>query len=171
MYPTKQYAPTCVDGAVGDTFCQTDNAALTVWIGPSLPGPGVGRMNVTTALISQFEPTDLDVRFLSAPVYSGQSETDVIYEVGGVPSGFDGMTWCDDAVTATKCDQHYIGFRTNTPSVAIACHETGHAVGLTHGPQAAPRLPESDPRLGCMRNPAVGDSLGVNNVENINKTY
>jgi hypothetical protein len=81
------------------------------------------------------------VYWTSSPSYSGSAETDVIYQVS--TSGFSGnvigQTWCNDAVSSTRCDQEYVRFRAaGYVDRELACHETGHAVGLTHGPDATP---------------------------------
>ena len=60
-----------------------------------------------------------------------------------------------------------------TITVNIACPETGHAVGLTHGANAYPTTPEYYGSLGCMRNADDPDfdKLLTNNVDNINLVY
>jgi hypothetical protein len=77
-----------------------------------------------------------------------------------------------------RCDQAYINFLYANPSQnyarALACHETGHAVGLLHGEDAyTSGIRNDDSRLGCMVTPVNGDLrlLGSNNVANINDVY
>jgi hypothetical protein len=169
MFPTANTRWGCVDGRQpGANFCQTDNSALTVFRESSLSA--AGKANVFNALQRNYQPTDLTVSYPGSPSYTGSNETDIIYRRGSVPSGADGVAWCDDAVSSVKCDQHYVQFRYATPGEALACHETGHAVGLTHGGNASPRLSNTDGRLGCMRTPVSG-GLGAQNVEMINGTY
>lgn len=103
----------------------------------------------------------------------GSAETDIVYQIGAtVPSGFDGWAWCDDAVSTTRCDQHYVRLRANSVTNGLICHETGHAVGLTHGNHAAPNVGQTDARLGCMKTPVTAnEALGSMNKANINETY
>ncbi|WP_448317851.1 hypothetical protein [Streptomyces sp. CO7] len=174
MYPTSNFAPSCYDGSMSDgTFCQTDNATLTVYRQGTLTSGE--KSAISSALTGYYGPTDLAVSIKSSGVYSGDSETDIVYQAGSLPATTIGRAWCNDAVTSRKCDQHYVRFNDNTSSIGAinksdTCHESGHAVGLTHGPQAAPKLGLYDNRLGCMSyNDVYG--LGSNNVQNINATY
>ena len=106
-------------------------------------------------------------------MYSGSAQTDIIYQANGsrIPSGAEGFKWCDNAASYFHCDQHYIAFRSSSPDPGLACHETGHAVGLTHGSNASPVLSNTDTRLGCMTTPVLNRWLGSNNAEGINATY
>ncbi|MEV5351619.1 hypothetical protein ACIPM2_28530 [Streptomyces sp. NPDC086081] len=173
MYPTSNYSPTCRDGEMGDTFCQTDNKALTVYRQGSLTG--AEKSTISRAVKDYYGPTDLAVKVESRGVYKGDSETDIVYKAKTLSRSKIGIAWCDDAVTSRKCDQHYIAFNKNNAEIgpinkSDACHETGHAVGLTHGPEASPRKGLRDNRLGCMSyNDVYG--IGANNKENINSTY
>ncbi|MBG0853089.1 hypothetical protein I2W78_14830 [Streptomyces spinoverrucosus] len=173
MYPTANYSPTCRDGEMGDTFCQTDNRTLTAYREGSLSS--AEKSTVSRALKDYFGPTDLVVKIQSSGVYSGGAETDIIYKSKTLARTKIGIAWCDDAVTSRKCDQHYIAFNKNHSAIgpinkADACHETGHAVGLTHGPNASPAKGLHDNRLGCMSYDDIY-GLGANNKENINSTY
>ncbi len=84
----------------------------------------------------EYDPTDLTAIQESTPSYTGGSETDVIFQYGYLPPEAAGMAWCDDAISSSVRDQHYAKFNTSSPSYALACHETGHTVGLTHGADA-----------------------------------
>jgi hypothetical protein len=55
----------------------------------------------------------------------------------------------------------------------LACHETGHAVGLTHGIDAAPVESNTASELGCMETPDSGtrSTLGSHNRSEINSVY
>jgi hypothetical protein len=170
MYPTANYSPTCVDGSMGSTFCQTDNATLTVYRESSLTS--TGKSNIAFVLDNEYHVTDLNVSYPSTPSYSGDAETDIIYQQrGDVPSNLDGIAWCNDAVTSVRCDQHYNAFRSSSPGRAISCHETGHAVGLTHGANASPAISQTDPSLACMQTPTPTGDLGAHNTNSINATY
>jgi hypothetical protein len=177
MYKTSHTFWDCADlgsaTASASRFCRTDNSQLT-WFAEQAP-PGLVSF-IATIMDNTFGiPTDLDTSMESPPVYSGTNETDVIFVFrGDIPSGFAGWTWCDDAITSTKCDQHYVAI---LDSIYVGwefiCHEVGHAVGLTHGDDADPAVDNLDSRLGCMRTPLSvnGLNLGVININEINATY
>ncbi|MFE9171127.1 hypothetical protein [Streptomyces kebangsaanensis] len=168
MYPTKNTPWSCKDGNMGDGFCKTDNKDLTVWLQGSLSS--AGKTKVRNAL-KHYNATDLVVSYPDKPSYSGDSETDIVYQKGSVPSGARGITWCDDAIGNNKCDQHYARFAAADPPASTACHETGHAVGLTHGQNASPKLKQTDSRLACMVTPSQSSELGSHNKSMINETY
>lgn len=174
MYPTVNYSHACSDASVTNlSFCQTDNATLTVYRQGTLTSSE--KSVISGALTGYYSPTDLAVSIKSSGVYSGDSETDIVYQAGSLSKTTIGVTWCNDATTLRECDQHYIRFNDNTSTVGAinksdACHETGHAVGLTHGTYAYPKLSLYDNRLGCLSYNDVY-SLGSNNRELINVTY
>lgn len=75
-------------------------------------------------------------------VYSGTSETDVVWQHWDLPQGVRGRTRCDDITVSGTCDQAYlymdmaeisIGSNDNQDADKTVCHEWGHALGLTHG--------------------------------------
>lgn len=168
MYKTTNFNPNCSGATLFGNFCQTDNSALTVYRTPSINAQG--QSNIAAALV-YYNNTNLNVSYPANPTYTGSDETDIIYESrADVPGTALAWTWCDDAVSTTRCDQHYTAFRSSQPSVNNACHETGHAVGLTHGGNAAPQIPDDDSSLGCMRIPSTVP-LGAHNVALINSTY
>jgi hypothetical protein len=169
MMPTPNYLVVCGNGSLGGPFCQTDNASLNVFREASITA--TGKANIAAALNEEYAPTDLGITFASTPSYSGSAETDIIYQQGDVSGTAVGIAWCNDAVSALKCDQHYNRFDSSTPSKALACHETGHAVGLTHGQNASPALAQGDDSLGCMTTPVETSDLGTHNTWMINATY
>lgn len=173
MYKTSNANWNCSDGDFGDGFCQTDNATLTVFRQASVPA--AKKTSIKQMLTNQYAPTDLSIHYPSTASYTGDSETDIIYQVSA--SGFSGttigQTWCNDAVTSTKCDQEYVRFRgTIQFDKELMCHETGHAVGLTHGQDASPAESNTAAELGCMETPDGGGlGLGAHNKSEINATY
>ena len=174
MYKTSNYDPNCASGSMGATYCQTDNSALTVFRQTSLTA--ANRSLIASMLNNQYVPTDLTLTYHTADtvMYSGSAETDIIYQVNSsVPSGLDGITWCNNAVTTTKCDQHYVAFDSNAVVTnGMSCHETGHAIGLTHGAEASPSLGDMTASLECMATPvASGEPLGSHNAYWVNNTY
>lgn len=173
MYPTANYKSKCPDGSPGSPFCQTDNRDLTVFMESSVDSGG--RAAIREALDYSFDnSTVLNVGYPASASRSGGSETDIIYQARVPISGFAGRTYCDDAVAERRCDQHYVQFADGVVIQRdIACHETGHAVGLTHGQQANPRQSNSSSTLACMVNgPSYPtDQLGTHNIKTINNTY
>lgn len=157
LVPTDNYSPRCDEGSAGSgPVCQTDNRDV-YWYMDShgefeLESPD--RDDVNRAIDDSYRPTDLAFHYDSSPVFDGGAETDLIYQEGWVDNGFDGYTWCDDAVGffGHDCDQHYVRIRGNgTYTPGLSCHETGHAVGLVHGEDSSPARDNQDStRLGCM---------------------
>lgn len=159
---------------IGDLFCQTDNTTLAVWVG-STTLSDADENAIRATLDQSYTTTDLNVQYHSSPVTTGTAETDIMYGKGsGVPSGNIGWTWCDDSVSSTTCDQHYVRWTTATAvNQPTACHETGHSVGLTHGANASPAISNTSASLNCMQRPSSGGGsfLGSHNAAQINATY
>ena len=139
-------------------------------------------IEINRVMRGSFNNTILTTFYDTTPNFSGPGETDVIYRSNF--NDFDdpnrnwiGYTWCDDVASGGNvydCDQAYINFVNRfTVSTALACHETGHAVGLTHGQDASPRTDNRANVMYCMETPINNnrDILGCNNVGNINIVY
>jgi hypothetical protein len=110
--------------------------------------------------------------FDTSASYSGSAETDIIYQHGtGVPAGLSGIAWCDDAISAIRCDQHYIRFTSANPGTALSAHETGHAVGLAHPNNADPPQAPNDALFQTMVTPVFTSNLGAHNIQQINSIY
>lgn len=116
-------------------------------------------VDLDVPLDTHTDTTALNVSFKSTCVTSGSAETDIVYQRGAhEPSRVLGRTVCNDAVSSTRCDQHDVRFDTGAPSGRnLACHETGHAVGLTHGQEADPAQANGANSLGRMQTPLTGD--------------
>ncbi|MFE9691925.1 hypothetical protein [Micromonospora sp. NPDC005806] len=185
MMPTANYDVICLSasGPADGEVCRTDNADVYWYADSANPGElEADDFNaLRTMLLNEYVPTDLALTYDSSPVFSGDAETDLVYQEAEadlpLPSGILGATWCNGAAPAYyECDQTYIrivspdGFRRYGGS--IACHETGHGVGLVHGNDASPRLDPGDARLGCMVNEDQFPSdLGSDSTHLINVTY
>ena len=173
MVPTGNYNYQCYDAQPYEgPVCQTDDASVSFGIESSVTSD----IEIRRSLAWQYNPTDLTVTGqVSPPVYAGSGETDIIYTVRStVPTGASAIYWCNDAVSTYKCDQGYVAFRSMSDALtrSTACHETGHAVGLTHGPNAYPAVSIYDPVMGCMKyGNGPTDALGNQNVQMINQTY
>jgi len=165
MVPTQTYRPFCYGTGMEDAMvCQTDNVNVYWYADSGNPGEleANDRQSLQNMLSNQYAPTDLIMHYDSTPVFSGTAQTDIIYQEAEsalpLPSGYRGWTWCnaDVGTEAYKCDQQFVriaspdGYRLFNGG--IACHETGHAVGLLHGNDAYPTLDPADGRLGCMMN-------------------
>lgn len=186
MVPTQNYHPFCYGTGIADAMvCQTDNANLYWYADSYDPGEleADDVQSLQNMLSNQFAPTDLVIYYDSTPVFEGTAQTDVIYQEAEatlpLPSGYRGFTWCNDDVgtEAYKCDQQYV--RIQSPDGyrifggGLACHETGHAVGLLHGNDAYPALDPADGRLACMMNgvATLPYYLGSDQSHQIDLTY
>lgn len=157
--------------------CQTDNRQLSYFMQGSLEHGD--KVVVNRVMKTQYAPTVFVRHHPKKPKYHGSGETDIIYREHKVPSGLVGYTGCNDPLPkATRpyaCDQQYVTIKGGGwyHRDGLVCHETGHAVGLTHGADANPRVSNQKMALRCMRTPAThpDDKLGTNNQQNINQTY
>jgi hypothetical protein len=167
MRPTTNYFEECAF----DNYCTTDNATLTYFSQGSLAP--YSRTQIRVVLENQFDPTDFTVTRQDPPRYDGTAETDIVYRLLPLPPGVAGVTQCDDPIGLWKCDQHYVTFHNDFWAQHITCHESGHAVGLTHPQDASPDLPGSHASFACMKtidNYNV-NGLGAHNVSQINGEY
>ncbi|MDA1361700.1 hypothetical protein O1R50_18880 [Glycomyces luteolus] len=179
MYPTQYANGGCIseEPNARQATCRTDNATLTYYMdsGGDFELETPDKDDVRATMSNDYNPTDLSVSYDSTPSFSGSAETDIIYQEGSadIPSSVDGMTWCNNASNLDECDQQFVRIRgAGYYSRGLACHETGHAVGLVHGSVSSPIKSNTDSRLGCMVTPVgTNTSLGDNNIENINNTY
>lgn len=184
MSPTGNPGNICVQqpGGAGPTsdpgVCRTDNRNWTWYMDSS----GEFKLETadreaTRAGMKQWNRnTDINASYDSTPTFGGAGETDVIYQEGLVPafpvSG--GITWCQDKVNGTnwKCDQHYIRIRgAGTYSKRLVMHEAGHALGLTHGPEAKPAKGGNASIMGIMRTGSLPNTLGATPKAQVNSTY
>ena len=178
MVGNANYDFECTEGGPGyGRVCRTDNAGVYYYMdsGGEFELETADRDNVRYVMSTYYNPTDLTVTYDSSPVFSGDAETDVVYQEGAVSGGFDGYTWCNDASPSGRyvCDQTYVrieggGLYTR----GLTCHETGHSVGLLHGANSNPVTSNTDADLGCMRTPvSSGATLGTNQRNRINAAY
>ncbi|WP_405615952.1 hypothetical protein OG292_21915 [Streptomyces sp. NBC_01511] len=176
LVPTINYNKACYKGVAGDAgVCQTDNAQVTYYMdsGGSNALETVDKNVVQKMMSSEYAPTDLSISYDSTPTWSGSGETDIYYAEAAVPGSYVGAAWCNDPSSTYRCDQTYIRIEGGGQyTTGRSCHETGHAVGLVHGAESAPRLSQTSSALGCMQTPSKsGLPLGPNNKENINSIY
>lgn len=176
-----RYSPRCSEGSDAGTgpVCRTDNGTVSVWLQSSASGDAAARRSILDALNLSFDRTaSLSVVYPSKPSYNTSADTDIIYQGGSIAagSGFDGYTWCADpqATNYYGCDQQFVKVRTTSGvDRQLACHETGHAVGLLHGDNADPYKDPTSPQLECMKNPRDSSryGLGETNTYWINYMY
>lgn len=173
MVPNPRYDRPCqqTDSDGGGGVCRTDNANWRVYRQNSLESTDKSRVH--DVLREQYSPTDLAVHFPDSPVYTGDSETDLIYQEGSVSGSANGRTWCNDQAGDThECDQQYARIEPGHYTYGLTCHESGHAVGLLHGYNADPQTSNTADILGCMKTPVNSDAkLRANQKENINSVY
>lgn len=83
-------------------------------------------------------------------------------------------------MTTERCDQHYVRFDNSTPAQKVVCHESGHAVGLTHGSDADSgyypdgSVDDADDSLACLQTPVSvfqTAKIGPHNTSEVNGTY
>lgn len=167
------------------TVCQTDNSTTSWWAEveidkTSSTSDTPTEVAIRATISGSYEgTTGLDMGYDPTPVFAGSGETDIIYR--SKPAHFEdtkyiGYTWCDNAdpYANYECDQQYINFRNvNTVDRALACHETGHAVGLVHGVDSGPAVNDLDERVGCLARPHYPSRqfLGANLVRSIDGHY
>lgn len=173
LVPTANYDHACQSStAYGGYVCQTDNSSLSAYVESSISSSS--QNIIESVLVLQYQPTDLTLSLPSTATYTGSPETDIVYQIrSDVPSGNQGYTWCDNSVGFYGCDQQYVAFQNNSViNDGLACHESGHAVGLTHGANASPTQSQTSPSLGCMaRQVSSSATLGSNNISAINGFY
>lgn len=188
IVPTANYNFTCQNATQLNpkNVCRTDNASTGWWMERNIDfttsaSDTTAEININKTMNNSYDGTDLDTFYDSTPVFSGAGETDVIYRSNNAAFGstdFIGYTWCDDdeGGSTYECDQQYVNFRSLGANRALACHETGHSVGLLHGDNASPYVNPRDPDndyMACMTNPLVNgrELLEPSNVANINGAY
>ena len=181
LVPNSNYTVICTHGSYSGngSICQTDNATVSWYAQGSVTGYPSDYDAVKATINGSYDPTAaLDFVYDSTPTYSGAGETDIIYQEGTISAGdnYVGFNYCDDPVDGSryKCDQQYVGFKqTTSVDRSLACHETGHAVGLLHGVYSSPAVSNTTTDLACMITPhdPANQYLGSNNVTNIDNTY
>lgn len=165
MFKTATWGPNCQSASFGN-YCRTDNSTLTYYIYSHITNPGT----IDTNLANQYEPTDLALVKHATLVDSGGSETDTVFYTDS-SLGFNGWTYCDDAINTNQCDQHYVAFNSTAPGTTTICHETGHSVGLTHPAQASPSASNSDSTFACMTTNQSSSVTGTHNRQQIDAQY
>ena len=178
MFPTANYYSGDSQCTVNRS-CQSDNSSVTAYVGYLGPHMLTATQNT---LNNSYHTTDLNVSYQSPPVTTGDFETDIIYQYGDLPGNAFGLNDCKSPVTGTsKCDRTQVTYDgdwicsvncSNSFAQSVACHETGHAVGLLHGVNANPVLSNNDTSLHCLREPISGvHTMGTHNVDMVNWQY
>lgn len=160
-----------------DDACRADNHDHYVYIG--YLGPTF-RQGVTSTLNGSYDTTDLDVHYVGSPTAS----TDVIYHYLDLPGTTSGLYQCRDprGYDCGRADVYFDSEQVCDPYCsdndvrAVACHETGHSVGLVHGDEAYDHpISNTTGSLYCMQTDTGGlpvpYQLGSHNADQINVVY
>lgn len=136
---------------------------------------------VNGTLYDSYDTTDL---YIAPAQYDHSSDTDVYYYYdNALPATVLGRTSClMEGTHAAKCDHFHVRFNQQlaidlgwgdgtaadqSRLQAIACHETGHTVGLTH-------VEGNESLYQCMSTPIDADTphtMGTHNVGHVNGYY
>jgi hypothetical protein len=152
------------------TTCLADNANQYVYYEL---GPMLTRATDAT-LYGSYDTTRINV-FKDGGHYT---QTDAVYRnEDRMPYELLGRAVCVNDVAGTKrCDHFHVEYHSDrlnelgwnvdtsqnrTRLHALACHESGHTVGLLHGEDADPPIANNHEALRCMRTPLVETDTGV----------
>ena len=169
-YWTQRYNPACQRNV---TPCMNDDSVLS-WnhdLGPRL------RAAVEGTLANSYENTDIDVQWTNVI----NEQLDVLYYVADLPGTTAGQYFCLNTASAYQCDHAHIifdgtlaGGMSDRLLRQLACHETGHSVGLLHPADGGPGISDQNPNYQCMTRPlgAVdAPDLGGHNAGHLNDAY
>jgi hypothetical protein len=171
-----------VSEGAASTVCMADNQNHYVYYAL---GPMLTRATDAT-LYGSYDTTAINV-FKDGGHYAS---TDVYYyNETELPVNVLGRTSCihDSTSDVHDCDHFHVGYHSDrlnelgwnvdttqnrTRLHALACHESGHTVGLTHGGDAGSIMANDDPALRCMRTPLVETDTGVgtHNADHLNNS-
>ncbi|MFS3128091.1 hypothetical protein ACLM5J_06770 [Nocardioides sp. Bht2] len=176
LVPTGNPISGCGQGFSVGGACQTDNKNVYWHMadGGAKALETNDRVALKAMLDDQFQGP-MNLTYDSTPAFTGSAETDWIFQEDSPGPGLAGYVWCNDKIGTWRCDQHYIMIDTGAYlNPKITCHETGHAVGLTHGDWATPSTANNASSLGCLRGPysaITSNALGANNKAQIAAVY
>jgi hypothetical protein len=186
ILPTSRFSgcstATGIQGNAGP--CLTDNATLGFWMESEIDSTSSSdtsaEAQINATMSRSYDGTDLNTAYDSSPTFSGIGETDVIFRSHlheFTDTNTVGYYFCNDSEGST-CDQGYVNLRSVNYSSAymraLACHETGHAVGLLHPNDSSPAKSMTDTRFECMMNSPMSSHYGLGadpNIVNINDWY
>lgn len=118
-----------------------------------------------------------DVEFFPASGHLGV--TDVVWRLEPIAGDVIGQYRCLTNATGWRCEHAHILFDPGAAEDladqwlrALACHETGHSIGLTHAPDGIPFYGPQSGVIRCMATPLLPDSyIGPHNVMHISANY
>lgn len=168
------YGP-CNGPYVAECYADTDAHNWDCDLGPNM------LTAVVDTLYGSWDTTDLEIT-LNSDCGNGSHNTyvDVYYYHLNVPNGDYALTDCKDTVAGqpTKCDHWHVTFDPDELVLhsaaflkSVACHETGHTVGLWHQPYTGGSgMVDSD--WQCMRSDLnFPTNVGAHNVGHVNWWY
>lgn len=153
--------------------CMTNDKSVYTFTGDL--GPQM--LTATNGALSSINATNLNT---FAGAYAHGSGTDIYYGYEDLP-GPVGRYMCVTIEGGWKCTHAHVmydgdalaGYSAFSQRFA-ACHESGHAVGLTHGEDGSPQLANNATALECMKTPiqtSGSNILGTHNNAHINSNY
>lgn len=125
-------------------------------------------------LYNSYHTTDIDVNVVGATNNGAEATSADIFYRNGSLGGDYGLTSCQ-SWSGHVCQHNHVIYDASalagntTVLKSLACHETGHAVGLTHpGSVGAP----DDPSIyHCMVESGWAPNVGTHNVNHINTNF
>lgn len=158
--------------------CRTDNRNWVYYMDSGGTGEleAEDRQAATAGMSAWGNNTVMNVSYDSTPVFSGNAQTDVVFQEGGfgAPDSIAAVTWCVSKVDGKPwvCDSQYIRMRgAGTYNKWLVAHESGHALGLTHGTEARPAVAGNAPITGIMTTGQLPSSLGGEPIAQVNNNY
>ncbi|MCU1496255.1 MAG: hypothetical protein JWM47_208 [Acidimicrobiales bacterium] len=179
LWPAETSQANFADGLSGHCLrdkarkCFADNSLHTVtWnLGPRM------REATFATLFGSYDRTVLDVVYIR----DHRAHVDVAYMIKKLRDlpGRQVIGKADCRVWRRhRCDHWHVYFDggqiagLSQPLLkSLACHETGHTVGLTHGDMDSHGWAANDPRFWCMLYEPYPSGLGEHNVRQINRFY
>jgi hypothetical protein len=159
----------CADPATEPCFANNSTHYFSYNLNAS---GGRWRAAVEFTRVNSYETTDLTTAL--AP----HEASDVYYYIDNTDRGAYGHYYClyPEAGRPRVCHHAHIWFNdsysmTQDQRISVACHETGHSLGLRHPNDASPPAPDDPSVYQCMVVAGFPIFLGPHNTAHINSRY